>query len=150
MHRRVLQTAMLIALLCVVSSALAWGSSVVVGNCKPGTRFDKIQAAVDAAAPGSTIQVCPGVYPEQVVINKTLIVKGVISGTVERRRQPSLRRLPLDWCRTSNFTGGMYGTVAPHLLIRDTTGVTISNVTITNLASPISGKPARRHSGAPR
>ena len=44
--------------------ALAAGKDV---NCGAGS-FNTIQAAVDAAPAGSTIQVCDGTYPEQVVI----------------------------------------------------------------------------------
>jgi hypothetical protein len=38
----------------------------------PGASFNTIQAAVNAAAPGSTIQVCPGTYNESVDIPATL------------------------------------------------------------------------------
>lgn len=34
----------------------------------PGAEYARIQAAVDAAKPGDTIEVCPGTYTEQVVI----------------------------------------------------------------------------------
>lgn len=43
----------------------------------PGTRFTSIQAAVDASSAGSVIQVCPGIYNEQVRINKRLTIVGV-------------------------------------------------------------------------
>src|SRR5713101_7463939 len=64
-------------------SALA--STVVVGTCKSGlTSFSTVQAAVNAAPNGSTIDVCPGTYPEQVTINaKSLTIIGVLSGTSE-------------------------------------------------------------------
>ncbi len=43
-------------------------TNAVVGTCKAGTQFTTIQAAVRAATAGSTVQVCPGVYPEHVAI----------------------------------------------------------------------------------
>jgi hypothetical protein len=52
-----------------------------VGTCKPGKAdFTTIQQAVTAVPPGSTINVCPGNYPEQVVIQQPLTVQGVQSG----------------------------------------------------------------------
>ena len=52
-------------------------ASEIVGSCGTGTSFATIQAAVDAAPVGSTISICPGNYPEQVVINKNLILRGI-------------------------------------------------------------------------
>jgi len=40
-------------------------------------RYSTIQAAVNASAPGGTVLVCPGTYPEQVVLTMPLIIKGV-------------------------------------------------------------------------
>jgi hypothetical protein len=55
--------------------------SFYVGTCKPGKAdFTTIQAAVSAVPPGSTINVCPGVYPEQVTITQPLTLQGVQSG----------------------------------------------------------------------
>jgi parallel beta-helix repeat protein len=103
----------------------SWAAPLIVGNCKSGTRFTTIQAAVDFAAPGNTVQICPGVYPEQVVINKQLVVKGISAAGQGAPVivAPATGLVP-------NFTGGMYGTVAVHLLVRDSTGVSISNVMI--------------------
>jgi parallel beta-helix repeat protein len=43
----------------------------VPGNCNANqAAFSRIQAAVDAAHPGDTIQVCAGTYDEQVVVKK--------------------------------------------------------------------------------
>lgn len=40
-------------------------------------RYSTIQAAVNASAVGGTVLVCPGTYPEQVVLSVPLIIKGV-------------------------------------------------------------------------
>jgi parallel beta-helix repeat protein len=58
-------------------------TNLAVGLCAaPGTHYTTINAAVTAApATGSTIRVCPGPYPEQVTINKSLTLLGIASGT---------------------------------------------------------------------
>jgi Periplasmic copper-binding protein (NosD) len=70
------------AALVAVSTRPA-NAGVVVGTCTPGTQFSTIQAAVNAAPAGSTIQVCPGGYPEQVVIEKTVSLQGIIKAGLE-------------------------------------------------------------------
>jgi nitrous oxidase accessory protein NosD len=42
----------------------------------PTATFTSINAAVVAALPGDTIRVCPGVYNESVIVNKTLTFRG--------------------------------------------------------------------------
>lgn len=62
-------------------SATAFGAaSVVVGACKTGVQFATIQGAVSASPAGSLISVCPGLYPEQVTINKAMTIKGIPDG----------------------------------------------------------------------
>src|SRR6266853_888958 len=78
-----------------MSRHLAWFFSVVVmlavsaplqalnyevGGCKTGSgyvNFTTISAAVVGVPAGSTIQICPGVYPEQVTITQPLTLKGI-------------------------------------------------------------------------
>jgi Right handed beta helix region len=62
-------------------SGQAFSSIVAAGTnpaCKPSlVHFATIQLAVNAVPAGSTVDVCPGTYPEQVVINKNLTLQGV-------------------------------------------------------------------------
>jgi hypothetical protein len=52
-----------------------------VGTCKPGKAdYTTIQEAVNGVPAGSTINVCPGIYPEQVTILQPLTLTGVQSG----------------------------------------------------------------------
>jgi nitrous oxidase accessory protein NosD len=44
------------------------------GSC-PGAIFSHIQSALDAAVPGTSITICAGVYPEQLLIAKPVIVR---------------------------------------------------------------------------
>jgi pectin methylesterase-like acyl-CoA thioesterase len=46
----------------------------------PGGTFSTIQSAVDVANAGDTVQVCAGLYPEQVTITKALTVQGLALG----------------------------------------------------------------------
>jgi hypothetical protein len=58
----------------------AQAASIIVGTCKPGIQFATIGAAITAAPGGATVNVCPGIYPEQVTIDKDLVLKGIVSG----------------------------------------------------------------------
>ena len=56
----------------------AWASSVVVGGtCRNLPSYPNIQTAVNSVPSGSTIFVCPGNYPEQILINKSLTITGL-------------------------------------------------------------------------
>jgi nitrous oxidase accessory protein NosD len=55
--------------------------TLAVGNCQPQlVSYLTISAAVAAAASGSTVLVCPGTYPEQVVITQPLTLRGLNLG----------------------------------------------------------------------
>ena len=76
------------SLLAVVCLAVAFAgqsahaSTVAVGNCKSNVpQFSTISAAVTAVPTGGTVDVCPGTYPEQVLITKNLTLLGIASGT---------------------------------------------------------------------
>jgi pectin methylesterase-like acyl-CoA thioesterase len=70
----------LMALAALSKQAFA-SSSATVGLCAgPGNHYTTIQAAVNA--PGvTTVEVCPGTYPEQITITQNLTLKGIASGT---------------------------------------------------------------------
>jgi len=62
---------LVIVCVCRVSAATHY-----VGTC--GTpNFPTINAAIKVAAPGDTVKICPGYYPEQVIISKPLTLTGV-------------------------------------------------------------------------
>jgi parallel beta-helix repeat protein len=79
-----LSLAMLTGLALVIGadqSSIAAAKVFYVGTCKPGKAdFTTIQEAVSGVPPGSTIDVCPGVYPEQVTVTQPLTLQGVQSG----------------------------------------------------------------------
>jgi len=70
---------MVSTVLLIVSGAMA--KTVQVGGCLPSLQtYPTISQAVIAVAPGSTILVCPGSYPEQVTITQPVTLRGVQSG----------------------------------------------------------------------
>src|SRR3954449_8684938 len=66
-----------------------WGVTALEGrvlltvtDVMTGATFATIQAAVAAAAAGTTLQVSPGTYPEQVTIGKSLTLEGTAPGAI--------------------------------------------------------------------
>ncbi len=117
--------AILVASICLAAQS-SQAASVVVGNCRTGKSFTSIQAAVDAAPSGSTIDVCPGTYPEQVMIEaKTLTLVGVLSGTNDAA---VLVPPPGGLIVNGTRIGGR--AVAAQIFVQDSTGVTISHLTV--------------------
>jgi len=69
--------------LLLSASALA-GTTYEVGTCLPHLPvYTTISQAVSSVPSGSTIKVCPGNYPEQVLITQPLTLEGVPGGTSE-------------------------------------------------------------------
>ena len=62
-------------------------------ECKRA-EFMSIEAAVQAAAPGDTVRVCPGTYPELVTVDKPLEVRGPDRGSARApgQQEPDARR----------------------------------------------------------
>lgn len=84
--------------------------------------FTTIQAAVNAAAPGDTIQICPGNYNEQVVVMKSnLTIQGSGTGVTVLRPTTVLQNT------TAIFSGAP---VKPIVLVDGAANVTIGSLTI--------------------
>lgn len=88
----------------------------------PDAGFRRIQQAVNAAAPGDIIEVCPGIYDEQVRIAKPLSLVGV-----ERDGKNAVVVRPSNMTANSNFFGSP---IAAAILVRGTSDVTITNITV--------------------
>ncbi len=70
-----------IAVMAGLSAQQMRAATVYVGNCVVNvTTYSTIQAAVNNPM-ATTIRVCPGNYPEQVIINRNLTLTGINSGT---------------------------------------------------------------------
>jgi hypothetical protein len=64
----------------LISASAFAGTTYGVGSCRPNlTSYSTISQAVSSVPPGSTIDVCPGNYPEQVLITQPLTLQGVPS-----------------------------------------------------------------------
>ena len=111
------------------SAASASAVTLVVGpeSCAPGyPHFDTIQGAVNAAVPGdTTIQVCPGTYAEQVVINQPMIILGYDDGS----GLPAVITAPASGM-APNVVMPVAGSVAAQLVLRDTWGVVVQGLTL--------------------
>jgi Right handed beta helix region len=75
--------AMLTIGVCLSAYAFAAGK-YAVGTCLPKMAFyATISDAVSSVPPGSIIEVCPGNYPEQVLITQPLTLEGITAGGSE-------------------------------------------------------------------
>jgi nitrous oxidase accessory protein NosD len=84
----ILGLALLTSIFVVITEKVIAATTRIVddnGACLGATYFT-IQSAVNAAAPGDTIQVCAGTYTETVTINKTLTLIGAQNGADARTR----------------------------------------------------------------
>ncbi|HEX6503529.1 MAG TPA: hypothetical protein VF011_09780 [Terriglobales bacterium] len=105
-------------------STLSVASTVQVGGCLNIVNFTTIQAAINAVPSGSTIKVCPGNYPEQLLITKKLTLTGIASGT-----QDAVVISPPAGGLSVN-TSDLRGPVAAQVLVQNATGVLITNLTV--------------------
>jgi predicted outer membrane repeat protein len=65
---------------CCAGSVLVDGTCQRCDVCASGCEFSSVQAAIDAAAPGATIAICPGAYREDLTINGVLTLVGAGDG----------------------------------------------------------------------
>jgi hypothetical protein len=115
-------------------SGQAFATTVAVGLCAaPGTHYTTIQAAVNA--PSATIvNVCPGTYPEQVIITKSLTLKGIASGTSD-----AAVVVPPATGLASNGSDIFGNPVAAQIFVQGPAAVTVSNLTVDGTGNNLAG-----------
>jgi hypothetical protein len=102
-------------------------SDVQVGNCLSGvTSYGSITSAIQAVPAGSTVNVCPGTYFEQLTIVKSLTLQGV---ETLGPGFPQLLSPPNGLIR--NVTSPTYGSIAAQVGITGAE-VNVKNLNITN------------------
>lgn len=103
------------------------GSAASCDDLAP-TAYTTIQGAVTAAAANDIVRVCPGVYDEQVVIDKPIRVLGVTGAIVN----PT----PVVANTTSLFSGAAMAAI---VLVKDTTRATVDGLTVDGAGNGIAG-----------
>jgi hypothetical protein len=114
--------------ICVAASANA--ATLYVGSCALPS-LPTIQAAVTASATGGVVKVCPGTYPEQVTINKSLTLEGIASVNANQ----AVISAPATLVSNANDLMSPNGPIAAQILV-EAPAVTVN---ITNLVVDASG-----------
>lgn len=90
-------TPIALAVLFLGTLCSAWTLRVGKPNTAcPNAQYTTIAAAVDAAAPGDVIEICPALYPEQLIISKPLTLRGVLTQRCRDFSHRASRDSPVD------------------------------------------------------
>ncbi len=109
-----------LALAGALGSGLAMAGSAAASPtvCPTGCAFSSIQAAVNAASPGATVTIAPGSYAENVVVTKSLTLRGAGTKTI---LYPAVSK-PV--CEGGSLCGGE----ASNIILVQASNVTIQNM----------------------
>ncbi len=117
----------ILVLVAIFYSGIAIAATVEVGTCKNGFhQFSTIQAAVTAASEGATILVCPGIYPEQVAIDKSVTLTGLSLPTASG----ATIRAPSGGIVANSNSLATGEPIAAQVLVQNAKDVDISNLTV--------------------
>ena len=129
MLKRIMSVVAPAVLVMVFHGETVLAKTVVVGpaTCQPGgAHYSTIQAAVNAVQllSGSTVLVCAGTYPEQVVITSTLILKGPTDGS-----GPAVITVPAGGL-LPNAVSPRFGPVAAQVLVANASTVKVLDIAV--------------------
>jgi Right handed beta helix region len=141
LRRRLLTRLQAVLVVSVIVGAPPLCLAATLTVC-PGGTFGTIQSAVDVANAGDTVQVCAGLYPEQVTITKALTVQGLALGNAN-----AVVILPpaTGLVANSTETSGALLPEAAQVLVQTPTGqggsidVTLRNLTIDGIGNKVNG-----------
>ncbi len=119
----------------------AHATTVAVGSCTSHIFFPSIQVAVNSVPSGSTIDICPGIYPEQVTITKKLTLIGVSSMTLGVTSDAAVVVCPAGGCVANAADIGGSSVAAQIFADNASGGVTISHLTVDGSNSQLTGVP---------
>jgi nitrous oxidase accessory protein len=85
----------------VAGSTWAPAATLVVGG--PGSQFQSIQFAIDAANPGDTVQVRPGTYNGNLTLKKQIALEGIDRPTLRGEGLASVITVFADGCTIRGF-----------------------------------------------
>jgi parallel beta-helix repeat protein len=114
---------------------LSASTTYIVGTCASGTQFSTIQAALDASPAPTTVEVCPGVYNEQLTITKPVTVEGITgnqNGVFGGTGNGSMAQIapPASMNVITLQNGGSPVTASPQIYVDNVSG---GDVNLTNL-----------------
>lgn len=123
--------------LSLMSSAALAFHSVTVGSCQPGANMvATIQMAVDTVGTNGVVNVCPGVYPEQVTVTKSNIkIQGV--APAGGNMSAAVVAVPSGGLVANTAYLGSAFPIAAQIAVLGATNVTITNLVVD--ASPPAG-----------
>ena len=120
-------------------ASLAHAATLTVSADKngcPNAMYDTINGALSASSSGDEIDVCPGLYQEQLIITQPVTIRGVASGGSQRAvLQPSTY---INVQNPLNHQQGAPQFVAP-ISIVNTSGVAIEGLVIDASLNSVSG-----------
>src|SRR5262249_29266981 len=117
---------LLLATVSLISIQPLLGATVQVGTCLANvTSYPTISAAVSSVPAGTTVDVCPGAYAEQVTITEALTLTGVRVGTADQ----AVVTVPAGGLAAN--TTSMFGeSVAAQILVQGAGPVNITNISV--------------------
>jgi hypothetical protein len=117
---------------CLMMGANGHAATLTVGQPNtacPNAQYTTISAAITAAAPGDVIEICPALYPEQLIITKPLTLRGVLTYVNIGSYLPCCNEVKRVLLQPSlqDLQGLPFEAV---ITVMNTTGVTIDNLAI--------------------